>query len=157
MLDLNNVYALLPPNFTRHFEHTEEFMDWWEDYVGDQFVMEVGAGCCDFTKAMHERSIKAMAIEPRANDDVRMECSSFLLPRPVEDAAILGKHKAVVVAARPDHSGWFYQLPELIHPESELIYIGLESNFDKDLDGFDYEILFHDAGADGEKVLKVSA
>lgn len=149
-------FAVAPPNFVQHFHPTIQFLDWWTEYVAGRFVIEVGAGCCHFTKAMHKRGIKALAIEPRANDEVRMECASFLLPTSVQRATLLQEIPAVVVAARPDHSGWISEVPFLINPESEFIYIGLPKNFDIDL-GIDVacEVLGYEAGEDYEQVLRL--
>ena len=149
-------FAVAVPNFVQHFHPTTQFLDWWAEYVADRFVIEVGAGCCHFTKSMHTHGIKALAIEPRANSDVRMECALFLLPWSVQQAPILQATPAVVVVARPDHSGWVSEVPDLIHPESEFIYIGLPKNFNIDIDTLDYSILYQGiVGEDGEQVLRL--
>lgn len=148
------MFDTLPPNWTRHFYANDAFLDWWVSYVGDKMVFEVGAGCCDFAKAMIDRKIKVMAIEPRPNPDIARECASFLLPLSVYRIPLMATYPGIVVVARPDHSGWVYSIPSLIHPDSLFIYIGLEKNFHIDLDS-DYQILYSDAGDDGEKVLLI--
>lgn len=150
-------YGLLPPNLVRFFKPTEAFLEWLVGFVGDQFVIEVGAGMCEFTREMHKLGIKAMAIEPRPSDKVLKECSNFLFPTSVIRAVrILGEAKSIVIAARPDHSGWFQKLPGLIHPKSTLLYIGLESNLHIDIPDVDIELLFEGAGEEGENVYKVN-
>ena len=153
--DLMTAFDLMPPNCVQHFHPEVHFMDWLVTYVSGRFVIEVGAGMCDFTKTMHRFAIKAMAIEPRATDEVRMECASFLMPKCVQRAGILKDTPALVVVARPDHSGWFGELPDLLHADSELLYIGLPRNFDRDLGGLKYKTCYQEAGADGEIVLKM--
>lgn len=145
----------VPPIETRFFHATEPFLKFWQRLVNDVAVIEVGAGCCDFTKEMHELGIRAMAIEPRANDDVRIECANFLYPTDVESCAFLERFDGIVVAARPDHSGWFARLPDLAL-NARIFYIGLEMNFDMDIPwDYDYDILFEDAGKDGELLLEI--
>lgn len=153
---MDQMLTALPPNFVQHFEPTPEFMEWWAKYVGDQFVFELGAGMCDFTKLMHDGGLKVLAIEPRANDAVRRECISCLLPLPIGRAKVLSETPAVVVVARPDHSGWVETIPDHIHDDSEFIYIGLPENFDRDLGDWDREVLYRGAGADDEQVLRIS-
>ncbi len=97
-----------------------------------------------------------MAVEPRPNPEVLKECSSFLMPVPVDRVPFVQTPGIVVVVARPDHSGWFSELADMISPESELIYIGLEKNFDLDIpEHFRTDELYRDAGVDGEVVLRV--
>lgn len=153
---MDEMLTSLPPNFVQHFEPTPEFMTWWVKYVGDQFVFELGAGMCDFTKLMHDNGIKVLAIEPRANDAVRRECMSCLLPLSIGRAKVLSETPAIVVVARPDHSGWVETIPDHIHHGSEFIYIGLPENFAQDIGCYGWEVLYRDAGADGEQVLRIS-
>ena len=146
----------LPPNLVTFFHPTDRFLEWLVDFVGDQFVIECGAGQCEFTKAMHKLGIKAMAIEPRPSDKVMAECYNFVFPVTVERAAnVLAEDVSIVMAARPDHSGWFKKLLDLIHPESTLLYIGLERNLHIDIPDSDIELLFEYAGEEGEHVYKV--
>lgn len=152
----DKILSSLPPNFVQHFEPTPDFMVWWVKYVGDQFVFELGAGMCNFTKLMHTSGLKVLAIEPRANDAVRQECISCLLPLPIGRATVLGQTPAIVVVARPDHTGWVETIPSLLHIGSEFIYIGLPENFDQDLGYWDWKTLYEYAGADGEHVLRIS-
>lgn len=153
MFDL--VYSTIPPNLVTFFVPTKEFLEWLAEYVGDQFVIEVGAGQCHFTQAMHRHKIKAMAIEARPSDETLRRCCNFLFPKPVEESEIILNEKSIVIAARPDHSGWFESLPGLIHPESELVYIGLERNLDRDIPGWTLERLYNNAGEDGEHMWRV--
>lgn len=154
--DFIDSFSVLPPNVTRHFYATPLFLKFWKGYVKKRFVFEVGAGCCDFAKEMHKKRIKCLAIEPRANDEVLLECSSFLLPKTIYDASMLKTTAGVVVAARPDHSGWIHDVPDFIHPDSEFVYIGLEKNFEIDLlDEWKTEVLYENAGQDGEICLTI--
>jgi hypothetical protein len=155
--DLERYYGIIPPNMVTFFRPTEEFLVWLAEYVGKQFVIEVGAGQCEFTQAMHRHQIKAMAIEARPSDETRRRCSNFLWVNLVQDSETVLKVKSIVIAARPDHSGWFQLLPEFIHPESELIYIGLERNLDTDIpQGWVLERLYNDAGEEGEHMWRVN-
>lgn len=149
-------FHMIPPNFVTHFEPKEEFLKQLAEYIGDQFVIEVGAGQCHFTQAMHRHKIKAMAIEPRPSDETRRRCMNFLYPMSINRSRSLLKEKSVVIVARPDHSGWVRTIPDYIHPESELFYIGLEKNLDVDIpEEWTLERVFSDVGEDGEHMWKV--
>lgn len=151
------MFDLIPPNMVTFFEPTEDFLVWLAEYVGDQFVIEVGAGECHFTQAMHRHKIKAMAIEARPSDETRLRCYNFLWSFPVQESGKILGEKSIVIAARPDHSGWFRQLPGLIHPESQLIYIGLQRNLSTDIpEQCILDCLYRGAGEDGEHVWRLT-
>ena len=155
MFDLIDLVDL-PPNTTTHFEHTRHFLYWFRGHVAGRFTIEVGAGQCEFSKALIQLGVKVMAVEPRPAPEVSAECFSFLLPLPVERVRIVRNPGIVVVVARPDHSGWFSDLADMVSPESELIYIGLEKNLDLDIpEHFRTDELYREAGLDGEVVLRV--
>jgi hypothetical protein len=125
--------------------------------VDGRVTIEVGAGQCEFSKALSQLDVKIMAVEPRAAPEVAAACSNFLLPMQVERVAAVRKPGIVVVVARPDHSGWFAELAAMVSPESELIYIGLEKNLDLDIPEHFHRspLMYLGAGADGEVVLRV--
>ena len=151
------MFDCIPPNSTQHFYPTEAFLEWWVVYVNDRLVFEMGAGMCKFTRHMHQYGIKALAIEPRATDEVRLAGYSFLLPLSVQRARVLQDTPGLAVAARPDHSEWIFELPNILHRDTEFVYIGLEDNFARDLEeNWVTKILFMNAGNDGEHVLKVT-
>jgi len=150
------LFDFLPPNTVTHFEPTDAFLDWFVDHVAGRFTIEVGAGQCKFSKALIHRGVKVMAVEPRPTPEVSKECSNFLLPLQVSRAHLVRSPGIVVVVARPDHSGWFSELVHMVSPESELIYIGLEKNFDLDIpEHFYIDELYREAGLDGEVVMRV--
>jgi hypothetical protein len=152
-----DLFDFLPPNKVTHFEPTHHFLYWFRGHVNGRFTIEVGAGQCEFSKALIQLGVKVMAVEPRPSPEVSAECSNFLLPLPIGQAAAVRNPGIVVVVARPDHSGWFAELADMVSPESELIYIGLEKNFDLDIPEHFRRTpaLYRGAGADGEVVLRV--
>jgi hypothetical protein len=154
MLDLN-MFNLLPPNVVTHFEPYPQFCDWFADYAGERVTIEVGAGQCVFSKALVKRGVKLVAVEPRPNEEVHRECVNFLLPMPAQRVSLLREPDKLIVVARPDHSGWVSDLTYMIHPDSELIYIGLDKNLEIDLPRSKLEELYTGAGEDGEVVFRV--
>lgn len=152
-----NMLNLLPPNITTHFIPSPLFCDYFAEYVGDRVVVEVGAGQCEFAKRLIDKGTKVIAIEPRPSDKVRLECFNFLMPLSVEQVSLVSRPGFVVVAARPDHSGWFTRMIKQVHPKSELIYIGLDDNIHLDIpDEVETEELYRGAGEDGEVVLRLA-
>ena len=151
-----DLFDFMPPNEVTHFEPLDSFLVWFVDHLDGRFTIEIGAGQCEFSKALVQLGVKVMAVEPRPNLEVLKECSSFLVPVSVDRVPFVQNPGIVVVVARPDHSGWFSELADMISPESELIYIGLEKNFDLDIpEHFRTDELYRDAGVDGEVVLRV--
>ena len=70
------------------------------------------------------------------------------------NASILKSTKGIVIAARPDHSGWFNNLDDLIHGESCIYYVGLEKNLNTDVSN-EVELIKENVGEDGENLWKV--
>jgi hypothetical protein len=156
MFDLSIDLSSLPPNTTTHFEPNDDFLDWFASYVAGRFTIEAGAGQCEFSKALIQLGVKVMAVEPRPSPEVLRGSSNFLLPCRIQACTLVQNPGIVVVVARPDHSGWFAELADMVSPESELIYIGLDKNYDLDIpEHFCTDELFGVAGADGEVVLRV--
>jgi len=131
----------------------QEFLDWWVDYVGDSFVIEAGSGTGKFLEYMRDLKIRVLGFEPNASIEVLAKFYNALIPHPIQGSSIARDNKAIVVAARPNHSGWVNMIPDIIHPESEFIYIGFRDNFE--VDGIEGTILYENAGDDGEVVVKV--
>ncbi len=156
MFNSFDLFDFLPPNLVTHFEPNDAFLDWFAGHVGGRFTIEVGAGQCEFSKALNQLGVKVLAVEPRPSLEVAKECVTFLVPMQVSRIALVQNPGIVVVVARPDHSGWFAELACMVSFESELIYIGLEKNFDLDIpEHFRTDELYRGAGAEGEVVLRV--
>ncbi len=152
----DDVCSALPPNLVVHFRPKPVFLKWLGNYIGERFTVECGAGQCKFTEAMHGVGIKALAIEPRPAPGVAARCHNFLFPMTVQRSASFIKDAEVVIVARPDHSGWFADLCNLVPDRAELIYIGLEKNLDIDIpDDCGLELLYQGAGEDDENVWRV--
>jgi len=153
-LDLD-MFELMPPNMTTHFKPAGGFLDWFLYTFQNDMIFEVGAGQCEFAAFLYTRGMKVLAIEPRPNDKVVRQCASFLLPIAMQKATVLRDCPAVVVVARPDHSGWVEKLLDIVHPQSRIVYIGLPENVDRDLPGRQLSKLYVNAGEDDEIVYEV--
>jgi len=149
MLNQDSVYETT----MEFFSPTQDFLDWWVDYIGDSFVIEAGSGTGKFLESMRDLGIHVLGFEPNASGEVLAKFYNALIPHPIQGSGIVRDNKAIVVAARPNHSGWVNMIPDIIHPESEFIYIGFRDNFG--VDGIEGTILYENAGNDGEVVVKV--
>lgn len=155
LLDLD-LFAGMPPNMTTHFEPTPEFLDWFADQLQGSHVFEVGAGQCQFAEALIERGVRVMAIEPRASAETVRRCANFLLPMAMQKVKVIRDCPVTIVVARPDHSGWFKILLDIAHPQSRIIYIGLDENLRVDIpDTVTLKTLYVNAGGDDENVYEV--
>ena len=138
--------------FTRHFYHKPKFLDWLQKYSNGQPVIELGAGMLDFSKALHQKGIPVIAVEPRARVGLY---GMHILPTLADKVA--RSMDGLFIAARPDHSGWVTEIPELISGKSSFLYVGLEKNLEDDFPSseFNHDLVYSDAGEDGENVWEV--
>lgn len=154
--DVEMDFENMPPNVTTHFEPTPEFLDWFADKMQDEHIFEVGAGQCKFSEALVNRGVRVMAIEPRVSDETLQRCSNFVLPMAMQKVSVIRECPVVIVVARPDHSGWFRNLLDIAHPQSRIIYIGLDKNLRIDIpDTVTLKTLYVNAGEDDENVYEV--
>ena len=143
------------PTMTTFFEPTPEFLTWFTNYANRPFVIECGAGQCEFAKKLISNGIRLLAVEPYPSDELARECYNFLYPTTIHECGIIKSTPALVFAARPNHSGWFQDLIDMVHPDSELLYIGLEKNLVIDVEHGDPVQIYTGAGQDGENVWSI--
>ena len=117
----------------RFFEPTDAYLDWLKKYADGRPVVELGCGDGYLTFRMREIGIKAMGIDP-FNEAEYLDCTSFM-PIGASQCGIVINHACLLIAARPDHSGWVTNVPFQMHQHAELLYIGLPRNVDNDLVG----------------------
>jgi len=121
----------------RFFQPTLKYLGWLAKYAGERPVVELGCGDGYFTYAMRWYGIKALGIDPY-KDPEYLDFSSFLQQR-ASECPIVKNTPALLIAARPDHSGWVTNVPYYMNSASELLYIGKRHNVSSDLDGITYE------------------
>ena len=163
--------ALLPPTF---FNPNSEFVDWILQYVGDRLVIDIGCGNGNFMRKLkREGHNKLLGFDPFVDYhafsySMREEFGEMVQFLPYEFAGDFGKNllskmpteTLICFLNRPCHSPLLVRDTYKLCKELgvELIYIGLEKNFDLDLDEWDipYTILEHKGKSkDGEIVLKL--
>jgi hypothetical protein len=117
----------------RFFEPTAQYIMWIKKYAAGRPVVELGCGDGYFTSKMREACVKAMGIDPYKEGEF-LDHTSFM-PVRASQCRIVTDHPCLLIAARPDHSGWVTNVPFQMHEDSELLYIGLPENVDNDLVG----------------------
>lgn len=114
---------------------TNEIVDWIINYSNGRIVIEAGAGDMELSKALMKRNVAIIAVDPLSSPDPEFQ---YLMPVPIHKCSMSKDQEALIVAARPDHSGWFRGIVNYMHPDSELMYIGLTENIELDLDGIEF-------------------
>ncbi len=115
----------------RFFEPTDTYLAWLKKYADGRPVVELGCGDGYFTFRMRELGIKAMGIDPFKEAEY-LDPTSFM-PICASRCHMLTEHPCLLIAARPDHSGWVTNVPFQMHKDAELLYIGLQRNVENDL------------------------
>lgn len=141
------------------FEPSDNF---WKYLAGHPWKWkqyhDCGAGAGHLTRLMRERgySVNAYDMYPRGADDETggtlrvMDCTSDLF------AAQLDTNDVAIIA-RPCHNNWIAKTARHTFDIGETLYVGLSKNFEMDLDDADlcYEIVAHDVGQEGEKLIRI--
>lgn len=116
-----------------------------EDFKEKCGIVEIGAGRGLFTKAMRDKGLKAVAIDPNCRatyetDVMQMDAMDFPYPE-----------NSLVIAARPDHSGWVETaFQRALERNCKIMYVSKLENLYIDFDEDDFEIEIY-AGNVGEE------
>jgi len=127
------------------FNPTDEFVDKLAEVIGDRMVIEIGSGNGDLLKALLDRGISAIGIDPFADTtSLGPEIRSSILPFDLDQTMGLvdqwkGKKEIVFLTARPCHSGFPQEYLSMFGNRHEMIYIGYTKNLEID---FERELSF---------------
>jgi len=143
------------PSFA-HFRPKDKFVEWLKDYSQDQRVVELGAGALSFSAILHKEGLPVIAVEPRA--DLTQGLNPFHVMPMLAQQAVQVLPGELYIAARPDHSGWVSDTIYYMSEGSRFLYVGLEKNLECDLpeDEFNRELVYEEAGEEGEKAWKIN-
>ncbi len=138
------------------FRPESVFLHWLKEYVGARPVFDVGCGECEFLQRMWDVGIKAMGIDKYAMNyiDVPMKVLMRVLGMDATQCKVLQEHAGVVLFCRPNHTGWVADTIQLLHPDSEVLYISKPGNRHVDLPEYTTEVI-EAPGCDLEVVYKV--
>lgn len=150
------------------FKPDSEFVDWIIDYADGRAIVEVGCGSCHFLNLINRKYNRVIGIEPLFDTPKYMNVCMMDGRKPMHIVAkrieecegIVGglEEKALIVLARPSHTGMVEATIEIMSPRQELLYITKPENLDRhnDLGAYrdDAESLEHRGTAqDNEQVL----
>ncbi len=143
-IPFNQDFFVPKPSFIRWFVKT---------YFGKN-IIEAGAGRGLFSSKLTQKmAISAYDIATR---DGQLK---HVIPY-VDCSTLPFTSDSVVVVARPNHNGFTHNLFANCVKQNveEILYIGLEKNFDDDIDSelYQYTIIKKDVGEDNEMLLKIT-
>jgi len=138
-----------------HFSPTPEFADWLTCYSDGRVTIEAGCGNCDLLRAIRKRGCKAIGVDPYR--ETPGDLVSGFMPVHIENFSLARKPNILIVVARPDHSGWFGEMFDLIHSSSEVLYIGLEKNLETDIPESANIVPLNSPGLKSDKVWQVKS
>lgn len=127
------------------FNPTNEFVDKLAEIIGDRMVLEIGCGDGDLLKALLDRGVSALGIDPFVNTiDLDSEILSSILSFDIDQTIDLlhkwkGEKEIVFLTARPCHSGFPQEYLSMFGDNHEMIYIGFAKNLELD---FERELSF---------------
>lgn len=121
---------------SKFFKPDSMLLDSLAEYLKGRKVIEVGSGNGDILKELHNRGITGIAgIDPHPHErliHINGTIINVLNVRIEEVPAIMKNNEGVFLICRPCHSGFVQYCIENKHKKCELIYIGLEKNFEID-------------------------
>jgi hypothetical protein len=107
------------------------FLDRLVELAGGRLVIECGCGEGHLLKALLDLGVDAYGLElfPRGDLPISSPLMGRILPVDALECQMLLKAKdALIIVARPNHSGWFQRLLEVADPSCDILYIGLRKN-----------------------------
>jgi hypothetical protein len=123
------------------FEATAPFVRWLKKRAAGRIIFDCGSGDGDLLRKLLAVKAKAVGIEPFWADCPAFDPRLPVMPTTVQRCSLFHYTTALVVIARPDHSGWASWVFHNARPESEILYIGKPDNLETDTDGWTTEVL----------------
>lgn len=121
----------------RFFEPDSTFLDWLASYAGKRLVFDVGCGDGDLVLELQAKGVKAMGIDPiYLYQRVPTNLSNCIFPAYAEECGLLRKYPALVLFCRPCHSGFVERTLEVLHRDSEAVYVSKPENVIVDLSSY---------------------
>jgi SAM-dependent methyltransferase len=121
--------STLQPTF---FHPTKKFVNGLAKLLKGRFVIEIGCGNGELTRALKDKGIKAVGVDPysRNPEVIRIDQDSPIL-RKLLDTAIEKGENPIFLVARPCHSGFPGQY---LFFNIDLLYIGFLKNLEIDVE-----------------------
>lgn len=123
------------------FNATNLFVQWLKDRANGRMIFDCGSGDGDLLRKLINAKVKAVGIEPFWGDRTAFDPCLPVIPTTVQRCSLIRSTEALIVIARPDHSGWTYWVAHNAHPQSEILYIGKPENLEVDMDGWTMEVM----------------
>ena len=108
---------------------TTKLAKWISSLARDLPIIEVGTGTGKLLHLLAKVHSKVIGCDPYF---MPMEHYSGFMPLPADQVKFIRNMPSLIVATRPDHSGWVGEIPDYMNDDSKLLYIGLSDNIDRD-------------------------
>lgn len=121
---------------------------WISNIAGNRLIVEVGCGNGELLHKLAKVHNKVLGCDPHSS--LKKYYSGFM-PLYADQLSIIKRQESLIVAARPDHSGWVSEIPTYMYSDSQLLYLGLENNIKIDwpnIDDIKYTIVEPPNGCD---------
>lgn len=144
----------------KFFEPDQQLVKSLAEYIGSRNLIEIGCRNGDLLKSLHVLGCKCTGVDPYTDNSIIVMNDGIIniLPFKIEDHPnIIENLQGIILIARPCHSGFVQFCLENKNENTELIYIGLEMNFEADgIADYKYErIELKGKSIDNELILSI--
>lgn len=118
------------------FKPNNKFIKWLTNYAKNRLIFEAGCGTDPYLLKKLTNKTPAIGCDPHYNYQHRTT-GLQVIPMEINDCKpiiekIQTKTNILFITARPNHSGWLTDIPKLMKPGDEWLYIGLKRNIEND-------------------------
>jgi len=135
----------------KFFEPTPKFLDWAKEYLKDCVVFDCGAGSGWLGHELKSINIRCLGIDLLQRDKTYspvltgVDVTGYVFPNT--------EFKRVAIIARPNRGLWIEQTIDNASMQGvTVIYIGIPSHFEEDLEGRNWDMVCDGAGLENEQV-----
>ncbi len=133
----------------KFFEPTPDFLTWAGVALKDYVIFDCGAGTGWLGEQLKTVGVKCLGLDLLERDTTYSPVITGIDTTEYKFPAAASKRMAII--ARPNRGLWIQEtIDNCVRQGLRVMYIGIPSHFEEDLEGRDWEPVFESAGAENE-------